>query len=124
MESHHQKWVNLSYLVVSALLGFIVFTLALKVIGAYDLEARVRNLDLIVRIVSIALGGLLFLVLYRNETSNQFMNEVAVELGRVTWPTQKETMNATFVVLIMVLISGLVLGFLDYVWTKLLQWVL
>ncbi|OFZ85855.1 MAG: preprotein translocase subunit SecE [Bdellovibrionales bacterium RIFOXYD1_FULL_55_31] len=49
------------------------------------------------------------------------MNEVMMELSRVSWPTQKETSSATMVVVIMVMISGMVLGFLDYLWTELLR---
>jgi preprotein translocase SecE subunit len=124
METSNQKWVNLSYLAAAALLGFIVFTLGLKVASAYDLEARIRNIDLIIRMASVGIAAILFLILYRNERSNQFMNEVVVELSRVTWPTQKETSSATFIVIVMVLISGMVLGLLDYAWTKLIQWIL
>ena len=124
MESQHQKWVNLSYLALAILLGYIVFSVAGKVVGAYDLEARVRNIELVLRGVSVLVGAIVFLGLYRNEQANQFMNEVMVELSRVTWPTQKDTRSATMVVIIMVVISGMVLGFLDYCWIQLLKWVL
>ncbi len=124
MESQHQKWVNLSYLAASALIGYVLFTMGLRLAAAWDLEARFRQVDLVIRIASLALGGLMFLILYKNQASNQFMNEVANELAKVTWPTQKETTSATFIVIIMVLISGLVLGLLDYLWTRLLQLVL
>ena len=124
MESQYQKWVNLSYLVFAALVGYVVFTAGLQLGGAYDLEARVRSYDLIVRGFSVLVGAVLFGGLYRHERANQFMNEVATELTRVTWPSQKETTNATFVVIIMVVVSGMILGFLDYVWTALLKMVL
>lgn len=124
MESQHQKWVNLSYLALAIVVGYIVFSISLQVVGTYDLESRIRNVELIVRVLSVVLGGLVFLVLYRNEQGNQFMNEVMVELSRVTWPTQKETTSATMVVIIMVLISGVILGLLDYFWVMLLKWVL
>jgi preprotein translocase SecE subunit len=124
MESNYQKWVNLSYLAVAILLGYLVFSLAAKVVGIYDLETRVRNVELIIRGLSMVAAGILFLVLYRNQQANQFMNEVMVELSRVTWPTQKETINGTIVVIIMVIFSGLVLGLLDYLWTTLLKWIL
>jgi len=124
MEKQHQKWVNLSYLFVAALVGFIVFQATQRLAGMWDLEVKIRNIDLIVRIASIVVGGIMFLALLRNQKANKFMNEVMVELSRVTWPTQKETSSATFIVIIMVLISGLILGLLDYVWTKLLQLVL
>ena len=124
MENQYQKWVNLSYLALAALVGYVFFALSFKLIGAYDLEARVRNLEIIVRVGSIVVGGLLFLILYRNEKTNQFMGEVVEELARVTWPTQKETSSATFIVIVMVLISGMVLGALDYAWTRVMQWIL
>jgi preprotein translocase subunit SecE len=124
MESQHQKWVNLSYLTVAVLLAYIVFSLAGKVVGAYDLEARIHSIDLVLRGVSVAAGAILFVVLYRNDQVNQFMNEVVVELSRVTWPTQKDTTSATFVVIVMVIISGMILGLLDYCWVQLLKWVL
>lgn len=124
MENQYQKWVNLSYLALAVLLGYVFFSLGAKFVGVYDLEARVRNIDLIIRGVSVALAGILFLVLYRNEQANQFMNEVMVELSRVTWPTQKETTNATMIVIVMVVVSGMILGLLDYLWTTLLKWVI
>ena len=124
MESQHQKWVNLSYLVAAILLGYIVFSVAGKVVAAWDLETRIRNVDLVLRGISLAAGALLFLLLYRNEQANQFMNEVVVELSRVVWPSQKDTSSATFVVIIMVVVSGVILGLLDYVWVQLMKWIL
>lgn len=124
MESQHQKWVNLSYLAVAILVGYVLFSFGAKIAGTYDLETRVRNIDLILRGLSVFGAALLFFLLYSNDQANQFMNEVMVELSRVTWPTQKETTSATGIVLVMVLISGVVLGLLDYFWTTLLKWVL
>lgn len=124
MDSPYQKWVNLGYLAVSALVYYIFFTFAQKLAGTFDWETKVRNIDVLLRVGSIGIGALLFLILFKNEKSNVFMNEVATELARVTWPTQKETSSATFIVIIMVLISGAVLGFLDFLWTKVLQQVI
>ncbi len=124
MQSHHQKWVNFSYLFLAVLVGYISFASSSKIASVYDLEASFRNIDLVIRVGSLVVSGLVFLILSRNERANQFMSEVVVELSRVTWPTQKETTSATFVVIVMVLISGMVLGFLDYFWTKVMQLVL
>jgi preprotein translocase subunit SecE len=124
MENQQQKWVTLSYLAVAALLSFVALQLGQKLVGAYDLEAKVRNAEMILRMVSILLGAVLFFVLYRSEPATQFVSEVVVELSRVTWPNQKETRSATVLVIIMVLISGLFLGFLDYLWTVVLKWVI
>jgi preprotein translocase SecE subunit len=124
MESQFQKWVNLSYLATAALLGYLVFTLSAKIVGTYDLETRLHNVGLIIQIASVAIAAIAFWILYSNDNANQFMNEVMLELSRVTWPTQKETTSATIVVIIMVLISGAILGLLDYFWTYLMKLVI
>ena len=124
MENQHQKWVTLSYLAVAALLAFVALQLGQKLVGVYDLEARVRNAELMLRGFSVLAGVVLFVALYQSEQATQFMTEVVVELSRVTWPTRKETSAATVLVIIMVIISGLFLGFLDYLWTVILKWVI
>jgi preprotein translocase subunit SecE len=43
----------------------------------------------------------------------QFFREVRAELKRVTWPTRKETIGSTSVVLILVMIMALFLGLVD-----------
>ncbi len=124
MESQHQKWVTVSYLAAAALFGYIVFSMSGKVVSFYDLEVKIRNIGLILRVASVLLGVLVFIVLSRNDDVNQFMNEVMTELSRVAWPTQKETASSTFVVIVMVLISGTVLGLLDFVWIQMLKRIL
>ena len=122
--SPFQKWVNLSYFGVASLVGYILFAISLKLVGTYDLEARIHNVDMLVRVLSAVASLLVFVILYRHDQANQFMNEVMVELSRVTWPGQKETSNATVVVIVMVIISGLILGLFDQFWILLLKWVL
>lgn len=114
----------MTFLAISVLIGYIVFAVLFKLAGVYDFEAKVKNIDLVIRMVSLGLGAVLFFGLYKNESANQFMHEVVTELARVTWPTQNETTSATFVVLIMVLITGLLLGLIDKFWTQVIQWIL
>ncbi len=45
--------------------------------------------------------------------SRQFLNEVYTELRKVHWPTPRETMAATVVVIVVVMIVALWLGFVD-----------
>ncbi|MBL7715518.1 MAG: preprotein translocase subunit SecE [Bdellovibrionales bacterium] len=124
MESQYQKWVNLAYAAVCALFAYVILAGGTRLAAAYDLETKVRNIDLIIRVGSIGLAAVLFFALFKNRQANGFMNEVVDELAKVTWPTQKETTSATVIVIIMVLISGVVLGLLDYVWTRLVQLVI
>ena len=43
----------------------------------------------------------------------QFLREVKVELKKVTWPSRKQTMGSTVVVLVIVTIISLFLGVVD-----------
>ena len=124
MENSNQKWVGITFLAFSVLIAYIVFDGLFKLAGVYDFEAKVKNIDLVIRLASVAIGALLFLILYKNDSANQFMHETVTELSRVTWPTSKETVSATWVVIIMVLVTGMILGLFDKFWTLVIQWIL
>lgn len=124
MENQNQKWVNLSFLAFAGGLAWVLFTLLTTIAAGYDLEARVKNVDMLIRGLSLGVGALLFFVLYRSQKSSDYMSEVVVELSRVTWPTPKDTYRATIVVVLMVLIFGFLLGGLDTFWVWLLRFVL
>ncbi len=121
---NQRKWVVLSYAGLAALFAFVLYAALLKVGASLDFEAKVKHADVIVQFSSIGIGGILFLLLYSNSQANQFMDEVFQELGRVTWPTKDETSKATVVVLIMVLISGVILGGFDRFFTWVMKFVL
>ena len=64
----------------------------------------------------VALGtGIYF---YRNERVHGLANEVSAELKKVSWPTAKEVRAATLVVIIMAIISAVILGLFDFVWSN------
>jgi len=47
------------------------------------------------------------------ETAKQFLREVKTELKKVTWPSRKDTLSGTAVVLVAVFIIALFLGIVD-----------
>ncbi len=58
------------------------------------------------------------------QKSIQFVREVKIELKKVTWPTRKQTLGSTAVVIILVFIIGFFLGVVDMSLSKLIQMVL
>ncbi|MEW6267562.1 MAG: preprotein translocase subunit SecE [Thermodesulfobacteriota bacterium] len=46
--------------------------------------------------------------------TRQFFREVKIELKKVTWPSRKETMASTSVILVLVFIIALYLGLVDF----------
>ena len=47
------------------------------------------------------------------ETVKQFLREVKTELKKVTWPSRKDTLSGTIVVLVAVFIIAIFLGIVD-----------
>ncbi len=57
-------------------------------------------------------------------TSKQFLLEAKTELSKVTWPTTKQAIASTSVVLVVVLVVSLVLGIFDFGLVKLMKLIL
>ncbi|MBW2020490.1 MAG: preprotein translocase subunit SecE [Deltaproteobacteria bacterium] len=56
--------------------------------------------------------------------TTQFLREVKVELKKVTWPSRKETLASTAVVIILVVIISVFLGLVDVGLSSLIRFVL
>jgi preprotein translocase SecE subunit len=55
----------------------------------------------------------------RHRRLNVFMNEVTLELSKVTWPPRKESMMSAGVIAVLVGIVSLILVGFDTVWQRL-----
>ena len=54
----------------------------------------------------------------------RFLRDVRIELGKVTWPTRKDLIQSTIVVLVAVAIATVYTGALDFVFAKAVDLVL
>jgi preprotein translocase subunit SecE len=55
------------------------------------------------------------------ERLREYLREVVYELRRVVWPSRKETLGSTSVVLVIVLICGIYLGVVDLILSRLIR---
>ncbi len=53
------------------------------------------------------------------DQARQYFWEVWHELGKVVWPSRKETIGSTAVVLVIVILSGVFLGIVDLILSRL-----
>lgn len=58
------------------------------------------------------------------QQSMQFLREVVAEFKKVTWPTRKDVVAATIVVVVLVAIVALYVGAIDFVLSRFLAVVL
>ncbi len=54
-----------------------------------------------------------FSIKEKYELAKQFLREVKTELKKVTWPSRKDTLSGTLVVLVTVFIIAIFLGIVD-----------
>jgi preprotein translocase subunit SecE len=76
-----------------------------------------RPNDMYVGIAAVAVSSVVTLVAWKNEQLFALATEVSSELRKVTWPTRKETVSSTIVVIITTIVSSLLLGLFDYTWS-------
>lgn len=58
------------------------------------------------------------------EKANQFFREVVQELKRVTWPSRRQTLSTTGVVLALVVLVSIFLGVVDFALSRLVRLVI
>jgi preprotein translocase subunit SecE len=113
-ENAPNKPVHLIYL-CGAVLLFYLLQWSIDWIWGYVATAPSESKISVVAAVGATVVGI---VLYRNDRIYHLANEVSSELKKVTWPTAKEVRTATITVIVMAIISALILGLFDLVWTN------
>lgn len=116
-ENAPNKPVHLIYMCGAILLFYLLQWTIDWLWGYFGTSPGEFRITLLSGIVAI-IGGV---ILYRNDRIYNLANEVAQELKKVTWPTAKEVRSATIVVIVMALISAVILGLFDFVWSNLTE---
>jgi preprotein translocase subunit SecE len=116
-ENAPNKPVHLMFL-TGAIVAFYLTQWSIEWIWGYFATAPS---ELVITTIAGVSTLVLAISLYRNDRIYQLATEVASELGKVTWPTAKEVRAATIVVVVMAVISALILGMFDLVWSQLTE---
>ena len=118
-ENAPNKPVHLIYLCGAVLLFYVLQWTTDWVWGYFSPETIPSEfkITMISAVIAIATGT----VMYRSDKYYGLANEVAGELKKVTWPTPKEVRAATVVVIVMAIISAIILGLFDMVWSNLTE---
>lgn len=114
-ENAPNKPVHLIYL-CGAVLAFYVLQWSVDWIWGY-FGTPPSEMKVSIASAVIAIGAAV--IMYRNDRIYTLANEVSGELKKVTWPTAKEVRAATMVVIVMAIISAIILGLFDLVWSQL-----
>ncbi len=116
-ENAPNKPVHLIYLCGAVLLFYVLQWSIDWVWGYVATPPSEFKISIASAVIAVVAG----VALYRNDRVYTLANEVAGELKKVTWPTAKEIRTATMVVVVMSIISAVILGVFDLVWTNLTE---
>ena len=116
-ENAPNKPVHLMYL-CGAVLLFYLLQWSIDWVWGYFATAPS---DFTVSMIAAGVATVAGVVAYKNDRAYHLANEVASELKKVTWPTAKEVRAATMVVIVMAIISALILGLFDLIWSNLTE---
>jgi preprotein translocase subunit SecE len=116
-ENAPNKPVHLIYLVGTVVLFYLLQWSIDWIWGYFGPTPSDFKISLAAAIIATVTG----IVLYKNDRMYHLTNEVATELKKVTWPTGKEVRSATLVVIMMSIVSAVILGFFDFVWSHLTE---
>jgi preprotein translocase subunit SecE len=68
-------------------------------------------------VIGFALAAVIAVVVWRIPKTQTVSLEIALELGRVTWPSMRETRAATVAVIVASFVAAAILGLFDMVWS-------
>ena len=120
-ENAPNKPVHLIYICGAVLLFFVLQWSVDWVWGYFDSYIGSPPSEFSISVVALFVALSAGIITYRNDRIYTLANEVASELKKVTWPTAKEVRTATMVVIVMSVISAVILGFFDLIWSNLTE---
>ena len=114
-----RKYVQLMFLVGGMLLAYILVQSTDWVWGYFEKPERLK-----VNTVGIVVAFIATYLVWRHRPTQQSAAETVAELRKVTWPTRKETSQATIVVIITTMIAAGFLQVFDLIWSRVTGYIL
>lgn len=116
-ENAPNKPVHLMYLCGAVLLFYVMQWSIDWIWGYFGVPPSELKITIFSAVATVGLA----VYAYKNDRAYTLANEVAGELKKVTWPSAKEVRTATTTVILMAIISAIILGFFDLVWSNLTE---
>jgi len=114
MENTNNKIITLSLMGLGILVWLVTKILMQTAAGMVGGPVgRALNTDFAMHVVPVLLGLLTFGLLQFNAKVMVWAEEVVAEIKKIVWPSQKDTVQMTIVVCIMLVIVGIIIGGFD-----------
>lgn len=124
MDQSNKKIITVSFLCAGALTAYVLSSIVQILQASVSFFARLAENELFTHGLPVGAGILVFLYLQLNPKMVKWAEDVITEIRRMVWIGMKETTAVTIAVCIMVMISGVVLGVLDFVSSKVINYLI
>lgn len=115
MEQDNSKIMTVAFVATGFVAAIVIEVLFEALAASFGAVASIRSTDAVRHGLPVGVGIVTFAVLQFNAGIRQWADEVVVELRKVVWPTQKDTVAMTTVVCVMLIIAGVLLGTFDFI---------
>jgi len=113
-----KRIVAIAYVLAALALGVFLEKVVELVFGAAGWnDATVFSDWTLSTMIGFAVAGITAVVVWRIPRTQQVSLEIALELGRVSWPSMRETRAATVAVIVASFIAAIILGVFDLGWS-------
>jgi len=124
MDKTNSKILTLSFAAAGAIIGLTISLLIRAFSGAFGVVARLTDADIVRHGLPVAVGFAVFALLQFNPKVQTWAEEVVVEVRKVVWPSRKDTVAMTIVVLVMVAISSVIITGFDGISAQVMKWIM
>ena len=114
----YQRYVYAAYMALALLSAFLVAKIghaAWYRLGQWKPELGEPQDELLFPVAGL-IGVIIAVYYWRKAEARQYVEEVAEELSKVTWPTRKEVTNSTTVVVLTTLFATVFFALMDRFW--------
>jgi preprotein translocase subunit SecE len=109
-----KKWIQTTVAITCILQVYVLISFFEKLAEWFALETMIPYYFGISQLVSVLIGLVTYIMIFKNTTSSDFLTNVYQEVIKVVWPDKQQTWRHTFVIMIAVTIMGFVFGFFDF----------
>jgi preprotein translocase subunit SecE len=114
--SRYRKYIDLGLGLAALALWFVLRQMFDQVWEVFRLPLFEQSPIQLPTLIALVLAFLAFIFARSNHKVFNFLDEVATELSKVSWPTSQETITSTGVIVVMVGIAALILFGFDAIW--------
>ena len=109
-----KKWIQTTVAVTCIMLVYVLISFFEKLAEWFALETMVPYYFGITQFLSVVIGLVAYIMVFKNSKSSEFLTNVYQEVVKVVWPDKQQTWRHTIVIMIAVTIMGFVFGFFDF----------